>query len=164
MWPLWRCLSTTRSTVGRQSSSKVFYPFKFSGWQITHLFQLQSIWRRPLHSCTAIFSLSNADWNELQCFEGPHKLIVRTWTNLAEWHQVFFPGKSHQCLTVVSLQEALEMVVLQRRIGGVEPEEADVVWGSPKLPPSIWGGGAGYNTNAYLNDHFAFICIHLKIK
>lgn len=75
-----------------------------------------------------------------------------------------FPGKSHQCRTVVSLQEALEMVVLQRRIGGVEPEGADVVWGSPKLPPSIWGGGAGYNTNAYLNDHFAFIYIHLKIK
>lgn len=28
----------------------------------------------------------------------------------------------------------------------------------------MWGGGAGHNTNAYLNDHFAFICIHLNNK
>lgn len=39
---------------------------------------------------TAIFSLSSTDWNELQCFEGPHALIVRMWTNLVEWREVFF--------------------------------------------------------------------------
>ncbi len=39
-----------------------------------------------------------------------------------------------------------------------------MLWGSLKLPPPIRGGGAAYNTIAYLNDHFAFICIHLKIK
>ena len=108
MWPLWRCLSTTRSTVGRQSSSEVFSPFKFSGWQITHLFQLQSIWRRPLRSCAAIFSLSDADWKELQCSEGPRKLIVRN-VNQSRWVAPgLFPGKSHQSLTGVSLWEALE--------------------------------------------------------
>lgn len=60
----------------------------------------------------------------------------------------------------VSIQEALEMAALVES----NPREADMVWGLPKLPPSIREGGASYNTNAYLNEYFAFICIHLKIK
>lgn len=43
------------------------------------------------------------------------------------------------------------------------PREADTGRGFAKLPPLVWGGGAGYNSNAYLNGYFAFICINVKM-
>lgn len=76
-----------------------------------------------------------------------------------------FPGKSHksriaaQCKGSV-FKKNLRLAVLWRD----EPEGDRPVGGSPTLPSGICGGGAGYYTNAYLNEYFAFICIHLEIK
>lgn len=38
-----------------------------------------------------------------------------------------------------------------------------MVWGSLQNY-HLLQGEVGFASNAYLNDHFAFICIHLKIK
>lgn len=66
------------------------------------------------------------------------------------------------------LQEALEKdgVAALLQVWATNPREE--TWSGArrkkKLPPSTWGGMADNDANAYLNDHFAFICIHLKIK
>jgi len=82
---------------------------------------------------------------------------------------ILLPGKSYQGLVVVWCKGSvsrkyLEKAAVHCRTVEVYPERADMVWGSRELQSSIWGGGPAYNSNAYLNEYFAFICIHLKIK
>jgi len=117
-------------------------------------------------SCWAIFpSFSNSNWKEFQCFGDPdththtHTLTHWLWelepTSLNGVRSLPWPATS-ECGCTGSKRH-LKVVALRCRRGGVQ-----TVGGSLRLPPSIWAGGTAHNTNAYLNDYFAFICMKIK--